>query len=113
MTLPNFILVGASQAGSTSLWTYLLHHPEVFVPRIKEPNYFAYESRSVPLAGPGDLQRGSHITRDWETYVKLFDGVTEERRAKRSASTRNSTKNSSRPASCAAPATLFMFNQTS
>ena len=38
--LPNFILIGAPKAGSTSLYHYLRHHPRVFMPADKEPEYF-------------------------------------------------------------------------
>lgn len=40
---PNFFIVGASRAGTTSLWIYLKEHPEIFMPEIireKEPCYF-------------------------------------------------------------------------
>ena len=40
---PNFFLVGASRAGTTSLWTYLDQHPDVFFPSTpfpKEPSHF-------------------------------------------------------------------------
>jgi hypothetical protein len=38
---PNFFLVGAAKAGTTSLYHHLKSHPQVFVPERKEPNYFA------------------------------------------------------------------------
>lgn len=37
---PNFFLVGAAKAGTTSAYAYLSQHPQVFFPRIKEPHYF-------------------------------------------------------------------------
>ena len=45
MPLPNFLVIGASRAGTTSLYHYLGAHPEIFVPAIKETNYFAHEGR--------------------------------------------------------------------
>lgn len=41
--LPNFFIVGAPKAGTTSLYYYLKRHPEVFMSSIKEPNYFSYD----------------------------------------------------------------------
>ncbi len=38
---PNFLIVGAASSGTTSLYTYLKQHPEVFLPALKEPHYFA------------------------------------------------------------------------
>jgi hypothetical protein len=37
---PNFFLVGAAKAGTTSIYAYLSQHPEVFFPVIKEPHFF-------------------------------------------------------------------------
>ena len=40
-SLPNFLVVGAAKAGTTSLYGYLGSHPQVFMPRtVKEPLYF-------------------------------------------------------------------------
>jgi len=38
--LPNFILVGAIKSGTTSLYHYLNEHPQIYMPRIKEPTFF-------------------------------------------------------------------------
>ncbi|MBF6569298.1 MAG: sulfotransferase [Candidatus Binataceae bacterium] len=38
---PNFFIVGTASSGTTSLYTYLKQHPEVFLPALKEPHYFA------------------------------------------------------------------------
>jgi len=43
MTLPNFIIIGAAKAGTTSLWHYLGQHPQIFMSRVKEPDYFREE----------------------------------------------------------------------
>jgi hypothetical protein len=37
---PNFFLVGAAKAGTTSLYAYLSQHHDVFFPAIKEPHFF-------------------------------------------------------------------------
>jgi Sulfotransferase domain len=37
---PNFFLVGAAKAGTTSIYSYLSQHPCVFFPRVKEPHFF-------------------------------------------------------------------------
>lgn len=38
---PNFFLVGAAKAGSTSVAHYLGEHPQIYLSPIKEPNYFS------------------------------------------------------------------------
>jgi hypothetical protein len=40
MTRPDFFIVGAFKAGTTSLYEYLRQHPQVFMPVHKEPMYF-------------------------------------------------------------------------
>lgn len=43
--LPDFIVIGAAKAGSTSLYHYLRSHPEIFVPSRKELGFFVEELR--------------------------------------------------------------------
>ncbi|MGA3007063.1 MAG: sulfotransferase domain-containing protein, partial [Opitutaceae bacterium] len=39
---PNFLIVGAARAGTTSLWQWLRGHPQVFMTRYKEPAFFVH-----------------------------------------------------------------------
>lgn len=41
MRLPDFFLVGAPKAGTTSVYNYLSQHPEIFTPAVKEPHFFS------------------------------------------------------------------------
>ena len=38
--LPNFLVIGAAKAGTTSLYHYLRGHPQVFMSERKELNFF-------------------------------------------------------------------------
>ena len=40
MTRPNFIVIGAMRAGTTALFEYLRAHPDVYIPELKELNFF-------------------------------------------------------------------------
>jgi hypothetical protein len=42
---PDFLLVGANKAGTTSLIDYLRRHPGIFVSRVKEPCFFSDPSQ--------------------------------------------------------------------
>lgn len=42
--LPNFLLIGAMKAGTTSLYHYLKIHPQIFMPEYKAPEFFVEES---------------------------------------------------------------------
>lgn len=48
MTLPDFLVIGVAKGGTSSLQAYLQQHPEVFVPRMKDPGFFAYNGKSDP-----------------------------------------------------------------
>jgi Sulfotransferase family len=63
-TIPDFFVVGAAKSGTTSLYHYLDQHPDVYMPRNKEPHYF---SRVPPFPG-----RGSHPVTSEEEYLDLF-----------------------------------------
>jgi hypothetical protein len=39
--LPNFFIVGAAKAGTTSFAEYLGQHPQIFMSPVKEPHYFS------------------------------------------------------------------------
>ncbi len=36
-----FFVIGAAKAGTTTLYAFLKQHPEVFLPNVKEPHYYA------------------------------------------------------------------------
>ena len=40
MKLPNFMCLGASKSGTTSLYDILIQHPEIYIPQFKEPHFF-------------------------------------------------------------------------
>jgi len=64
-THPNFFLVGAPRAGTTSLWQYLRDHPEIHMPSGlagKEPSFFC--DLTPPWAT---------AYRTYEQYLTLFN----------------------------------------
>lgn len=79
MTLPNFLIIGAAKAGTTSLYRYLDQHPQIYMSPIKEPNFFALEGQPLDFCGPGDAQyiRRFSVT-DPDAYEALFAGVRDE-----------------------------------
>ena len=96
--LPNFFIVGAPKAGTTSLYHYLDQHPDVYMSPVKEPNYFAeeirlgnvsaqwqdwahreYNSLQLYLRGPMQEKRFGGIVASWSDYLKLFANVNGEK----------------------------------
>ncbi|MEM9137844.1 MAG: sulfotransferase [Cyanobacteria bacterium P01_F01_bin.42] len=69
--LPNFLIIGAAKAGTTSLYQYLNQHPEVFLSVPKEPRFFALEGHPLDYRGPIQIINQKSVTR-WEDYQALF-----------------------------------------
>lgn len=69
MTLPNFLVIGAGKAGTTSLYRYFLQHPDVYMSPVKEPSFFCDEDELMNLPA----------IRSRHAYERLFAGVNGER----------------------------------
>ncbi|MEP7128324.1 MAG: sulfotransferase domain-containing protein [Chitinophagales bacterium] len=65
MSLPNFLLVGAGKSATRSLYNYMIQHPDVFMPKVKEPQFF------VAAEVQDRIQKWIG---DYDQYVKLFEG---------------------------------------
>ena len=74
MTLPNFLIIGAGKAGTTSLYAYLAQHPQIYMSPVKEPGYFAFAGEELAYSGPGDAAgiNRTVITNESE-YRALFE----------------------------------------
>jgi hypothetical protein len=72
MPLPNFLVIGAAKAGTSSLFSYLGQHPDVFISGTKEPNYFAVAGTHVNFTGPGDRIINETSVTDLRLYEGLF-----------------------------------------
>ena len=59
--MPNFLIVGAAKAGTTSLYAYLRQHPEIFMPEWKELSFFI-----------GDPYGPLHQVKRDRYYIKVF-----------------------------------------
>ena len=95
--LPNFFIVGTGKAGTTSLYSYLQQHPQIYMSPVKEPGYFASEIRAETLSEPirrhvalqslqlpkvlndGEAVKPfGWIAGEWDDYIRLFQGVNGE-----------------------------------
>ena len=45
MLLPNFIIIGAMKAGTTTLYDQLRRQPGIYLPELKEPNFFSNDDQ--------------------------------------------------------------------
>ena len=78
MILPNFLIIGAPKAGTSSLYYYLKQHPQIYMSPNKEPHFFALENQEINFKGPGDHKRLDSSTTSLQDYSRLFESVTTE-----------------------------------
>lgn len=67
---PNFFIVGAARAGTTSLYQYLRKVPGIYLSPVKEPKYFC-SGDEFGLSAPAPI-------RSQAKYLRLFKGVRDE-----------------------------------
>jgi hypothetical protein len=63
---PNFFVVGAAKAGTTSLYAYLKQHPQIFLPKVKEPHFF------TQVCPAPEMRHLYEAITDRPTYLSLF-----------------------------------------
>lgn len=84
MTMPNFFLIGAPKAGTTSVYEYLLEHPQIYMCPVKEPNFFEREgqplSRFAPYKQHQLASMGLSLDGDYtiDFYRQMFAGAADE-----------------------------------
>jgi hypothetical protein len=76
--LPNFFVIGASRSGTTALYHLLRNHPQVYLPRLMEPRFFAFEGDPMAYRGPGDDLLANRVVTDLTDYAALYEGVRDE-----------------------------------
>jgi hypothetical protein len=72
--MPNFFIIGAQKAGTTSLYHYLDQHPQIYMSPIKEPHFF--EGMQSEYRRPG---RKTKPVTELGDYLALFEGVSDEK----------------------------------
>lgn len=73
---PEFFIVGQPKSGSTALYEMLCQHPSIYMPALKEPDYFATDLRQrfPPRIG------GTH-PQDLAAYLELFQAARPDQTA--------------------------------
>jgi hypothetical protein len=71
----DFLIVGVARCGTTSLFHYLIQHPQVGMPKIKEPKFLSSLDLQLPQQGIGDETVNLKIVKSEEEYFRLFEGL--------------------------------------
>jgi hypothetical protein len=72
VSLPDFFIVGAPRCGTSTLYSYLLNHPSIFMPVEKEPMFFSCWNRETVMDALNPEQPLSWAVREPEDYLGLF-----------------------------------------
>jgi Sulfotransferase domain len=65
---PDFYIVGHAKSGTTALYEMLRRHPQIYMPELKEPRFFAPDLRA--LHGPVPS-----LPQTWQDYISLFQAA--------------------------------------
>lgn len=79
MTMPNFLIIGAAKAGTTSLHAWLEQHPQIYMSPVKETNFFALEGEKLNF--PAETVNKKYLAKcktNLEAYREQFRGVSNE-----------------------------------
>ena len=82
MPVPHFLIIGAMKAATSTLYDQLRHQPGIFLPELKEPNFFsddAHYARGIDWytglfaeAGPSDLIGDASTHYTWSDSYRRF-----------------------------------------
>jgi Sulfotransferase family len=78
--IPDFFIVGHAKCGTTALYEALMRHPQVFMPKEKEPHYFARTNPHPQEHGERSIAYTGRKRETLEEYLALFaDARSDER----------------------------------
>lgn len=78
MPMPDFLIIGAQKAGTSSLYYYLKQHPQIYMSPIKELHFFTYEGESSH--GSSSIAQHNEsfaVVNNIEDYQKIFQAAPE------------------------------------
>jgi len=76
---PNFLIIGANKAGTTSIYSYCSQHPQIFMSKIKEPMFFSASPEFANTLRKNNNSKSSNlanpkVVNSIEEYQNLFVG---------------------------------------
>ena len=78
--LPTFLIVGAAKSGTSSLHRYLKEHPDIYMPKNKEPRFFVSSiHKNLNINDPRYELFSKTTVFSFENYIELFRDVNKEK----------------------------------
>ncbi|NCP38802.1 MAG: sulfotransferase [Shewanella vesiculosa] len=77
-TLPDFVIIGANKAGTTSLANYLTQHPEIRISTVKEPMFFSSEPSRISAGLKDATLAAPYFSLTLREYSDQFEPHTDE-----------------------------------
>jgi hypothetical protein len=78
--VPDFFIVGQPKCGTTALYKMLRSHPQIYMPELKEPLFFASDLRPRLSKQPLEGGRKPLFPVSREEYVALFEAAAPDQR---------------------------------
>jgi hypothetical protein len=79
--LPDFFIVGHAKSGTTALYEMLRRHPQIYMPDVKEPMFFARNPSQPPADSEArSLEQTGRRSETLDQYLSLFDTAGADQR---------------------------------
>src|SRR5713101_6906566 len=79
--LPDFFIVGHAKSGTTALYEMLRRHPQIYMPSVKEPQYFARNQQPpAGRAGKKSFEQTGRRPETLDEYLSLFVAARADQR---------------------------------
>ncbi|HTU79288.1 MAG TPA: sulfotransferase [Solirubrobacteraceae bacterium] len=81
--VPDFFIVGHAKSGTTALYEMLRRHPQIYMPAVKEPYYFAVDNPQPPTRSGRSwrtLEQTGTRAETFDEYLALFEDATDDQR---------------------------------
>jgi hypothetical protein len=70
--VPDFLIVGAARSGTTAVFSYLVRHPQVFMPQAKEPMFLSVYGQDWSYVDIRTGKRARYVVEKLDDYLNLF-----------------------------------------
>jgi hypothetical protein len=77
---PDFFIVGHAKCGTTALYEMLRRHRQIYMPDVKEPQFFARNPQAPAPGAPKTFEQTGRRAETLDEYLSLFTAATPDQR---------------------------------